>query len=124
MKKLLLLLLLIPNLVMGENQLDKKGILCKGGSLTVNLWCEKNTCFEYKIYGYEVIKGDAWKVRYSGSKKIIFFRQYKDSLTLNRESLKMSDKYFNYTCEIALKKSDVTKYLYEQIAKSKKENKI
>jgi len=109
---------------MGENQLDKKGILCKGGSLTVNLWCEKNTCFEYKIYGYEVIKGDAWKVRYSGSKKIIFFRQYKDSLTLNRESLKMSDKYFNYTCEIALKKSDVTKYLYEQIAKSKKENKI
>ena len=126
MKKLLLLLLLIPNLVMGENQLDTQGILCysdKGNSVT-NLLCEKNTCVEYVVYGYKVKKGRIWKVIYEGSNKILFMHQSSATKKLNRETLRMNDLFYNYTCEVGLKKSDITKHLHEQIAKSKKENKI
>ena len=125
MKKLLLLLLLIPNLVIGENQLDKKGIMCKSGSKKeFNIWCTKNKCFEYRIYGYKVLEGDDWRAMYLGSTKIMFYEHLRKDLILDRKSLKMKINGELYNCKVALKKSDITDHLYKIINKSKKENKI
>jgi hypothetical protein len=126
MKKLLLILMLIPNLVMGENQLNK-GIMCKSGSKKeFNIWCTKNKCVEYKIYGYKVLEGHKWKAMYEGSTIIMFYRLDGPFplLTLDRESLKMKIDDELYNCKVALKKSDITDFLYEKIANSKKVNKI
>ena len=126
MKKLLLILMLIPNLVMGENQLNK-GLMCKSGSKNeFNIWCTKNKCTEYEIYGYEVRKkiGGYWHAMYIGSTKIMFYGDQNDDRILDRESLKMKIDAELYNCKVALKKSDITDLLYEKIANSKKVNKI
>ena len=129
MKKLLLILFLIPNFVIGENQLDNKGIMCKSGYFNnnkeLNLWCIKNKCAEYSIHGYKVIKRDTWKASYWGSTRINFVNSTGSQLNLDRESLKLEGyKTPTYSCEVALKESDIIDYLYEKINKSKKENKI
>ena len=130
MKKLLLTLFLIPNFVIGETQLDKKGIMCEsgffGGNTEFNLWCIKNKCVEYDIYGYKVLIKDKWSAYFSGSTRIIFTNsRNSDKLNLDRESLKLEGYQTpTYNCKVVLKNSDITDHLYKKINKSKKENKI
>ena len=66
MKKLLLLLFLIPNLVMGESNIDNKGLICKtkygfvdeDGNVSSGdkyFWCSNGKCSETSgINGYEI----------------------------------------------------------------------
>ena len=141
MKKLLLLLLLIPNLVMAENPLDKKGLLCnldKNKSPaphhyeSIKLWCENNMCWDFWIDGYKVLKSTGWETSLIGSDEIRFSLSSANSRVLNRATLEMiewADLHDfspprTWVCEVTLKKNDVVKHLYEKIKKSKKENKI
>jgi len=129
MKKLLLLLFLIPNLVMGEElNLDNKGFFCKHSMYDEfkALWCENSECIEFIINGYkiEAITGNL-KYKATGTDKIIFFwgeygSVYYPRGVLNRKTLEMGIK----SCELVSSKIELFKPLEEIISGAKNNNKI
>jgi hypothetical protein len=129
MKKLLLFLFLIPNLVMGgELNLNNKGFFC-GPSKYVGfraLWCENSECIEFIINGYKIEAATGiLKYKAIGTDKILFFwgeygSVYYQRGELNRKTLEMGP----LQCKMVSSKKELFKPLEEIASEAKNNNKI